>query len=746
METNKPTLGPKKVLMATMAMDIGGAETHILELSKALAGRGWDITVASNGGVYVAELEAAGVKHVQIPLHRRSPQDMVRSYFALRRLIRQEGFDIVHAHARIPSFLCGLLWRRMKFPFVTTAHFTFTTGGLAGKLTNWGEQTIAVAEDIKDYLMTRYDVPAQNIFTTVNGIDMERFSANVSGAEFRAELGIPQAAPVLVHVSRLDEGPAIVAERMIPVVPVLAAAYPELRVIIVGGGNRSEQLRAQADAVNATLGRTVIHMTGPRTDINACIGAADVFCGVSRAALEAMSAEKPVVLAGPQGYAGIFGADKLQLSRDTNFCYRGTELPTEAVLEQDLLACLNMGEAKWRELGRYGRETVLQYYSVETMANDTLQAYTAVLSKPKRLLLSGYYGFSNAGDEAILDAFMLGIRQLPDPVEVTVLSNTPVETARKHGCRSVPRFNLLSISRAMRQTDVFVSGGGSLLQDKSSTRSLIYYLAIIWLAKLFGKPVMLYANGIGPVDRSANRRRVRRIISRTDLITLREESSRDELVEMGVAGPPIHVTADPIFLLDTVPETAGDQALRQAGVPEGRPLIGVSVRSLRTGPDFVPRMAQLCDRLTEELGAAVVFIAMQMPHDAVFSQKIMAQMQHPAYLLGGDTPPEAFIGATGRMDLVVAMRLHTMLFAAKAKTPVIGLICDPKIAYFGETLNMPSGGPVEDFDPTQMFGQIQDILAERETHQVRLAQAVTTMIQGAKENGTLLAQLLGLDG
>jgi len=229
------------------------------------------------------------------------------------------------------------------------------------------------------------------------------------------------------------------------------------------------------------------------------------------------------------------------------------------------------------------------------------------------------------------------------------------------------------------------------------------------------------------------------------MITLREESSREELMQIGVTGPPIHVTADPIFLLGTVPETAGDEALRHTGAPKGRPLIGVSVRRLRTGADFVPQMAKLCDRLTETLGASVVFIAMQMPHDAVFSQQIIDQMQHPAYLLGGDTPPEAFIGATGRMDLLIAMRLHTMLFAAKAKTPVIGLVCDPKIAYFGETLAMPSGGPVEEFDPERMFALVQEVLAERKGYQARLAEAVASMTQGAKGNGTLLAGLLGMD-
>jgi len=214
---------------------------------------------------------------------------------------------------------------------------------------------------------------------------------------------------------------------------------------------------------------------------------------------------------------------------------------------------------------------------------------------------------------------------------------------------------------------------------------------------------------------------------------------------MGVTGPQLHITADPIFLLDTVSETARNEALRGAGVPERRPLIGISVRSLRTGADFVPQMAELCDRMTEELGVSVVFIAMQMPHDATFSRKIMDQMRHPAYLLGGDTSPEALIGVAGRMGLVIAMRLHTMLFAAKAKTPVIGLICDPKIAYFGETLAMPSGGPVEEFDPERMFRLVQEVLAERKGYQARLAEVVSDMDQGAKENGKLLAELLGME-
>ena len=77
-----------KILMATMKMEIGGAETHILELAKELAAQGVDVTVVSAGGVYAKELEAAGIAHVWAPLHTRHPASVLRAAAILRRRMR----------------------------------------------------------------------------------------------------------------------------------------------------------------------------------------------------------------------------------------------------------------------------------------------------------------------------------------------------------------------------------------------------------------------------------------------------------------------------------------------------------------------------------------------------------------------------------------------------------------------------------------------------------------------------------
>ena len=164
-----------RILMATMGLDIGGAETHIVELSKQLQSQGHEIMIASNGGVYVPEIEAAGIRHFKVPMHRRNMGCMLQSYRMLRNIIRAEQPDVVHAHARIPAFLCGLLKKRLKFPFVTTAHWVFETGGGLRYLTNWGERTVAVSEDIKAYLMREYHIPEAHISVTINLIDTEKF-------------------------------------------------------------------------------------------------------------------------------------------------------------------------------------------------------------------------------------------------------------------------------------------------------------------------------------------------------------------------------------------------------------------------------------------------------------------------------------------------------------------------------------------------------------------------------------------
>ena len=731
----------RTILMATMGMDIGGAETHIVELSKELNRRGYRVIVASNGGVYVPELEQAGIECVSVPMNRRSPWPMLQSLVKMRRLIKKEQPDVVHAHARIPGFLCGILHKFMHFPFVTTAHWVFDTGGILGKLTNWGERTIAVSDDIKAYLWDNYGIPGEHVTVTINGIDTEKFSPAVSGAGVRRALNIPADAVCVSSVSRLDDSRAFAARCLIDIAPQLAQRFPGLHLLIAGGGDVYDELKAKADAVNAQVGYEMLHLPGARTDINEIVAAGDVFVGVSRAALEAMAGGKAVIIAGNEGYHGIFGPEKLDEAMLGNFCCRGLPACTPEGLLADLTELLQSGPAAWAAQGAYNRQVIFDHYSVARMAEDALTAYRQVWRK-KTAVISGYYGYHNLGDDAILLSIRRRLAALSDDVELVALSNAPDSTLEEYDVKAVQRFQPMQVRKAIKNADLLISGGGSLLQDRTSTRSLMYYLSVIRMALHYQKPVMLYANGIGPVSKSKNRRRVQAVVSKVDCITLRDADSLQELEQMGVGSDAMTVTADPVFTLNGIAPDAAREILTAAEIPTDRPILAVSMRQSGKIEQAVPELARFCDEAAKT--HTVLFILMQTPADSAVTEEIRSRMTAPSYVLETPGKPETMMGVIGLCNLVFSMRLHTVIFAAKQRVPVMGLVYDPKVASYLDLLHMPAVGTPETFRADDALRAFTDLAEHQTEYAARLDVIARNLEQAAQENDRQLAALLGL--
>ncbi len=738
-----------KILMALMGLEIGGAETHVVELSKELKKQGYDIIVASNGGVYEKELAEAGIRNYQVPLNQRNVLKMARSYFMLKKIIKKEKVDIVHSHARIPSFVCGLLKVRMKnaFTFVTSAHWVFYTGMGLKYLSNWGQKVVAVSDDIRDYLMENYRVRYEDIFVTINGIDTEKFSPNTDQSRVRAEFDLKEEEPTLVYVSRMDESRALVARQLIALGPKLAKAIPGLRMLIVGGGDVYDELLEKTKEANAAIGRECITMTGGRTDINELVAVGDVFVGVSRAALEAMAAEKPVIVAGNEGYIGLFAEDKLELAQENNFCCRGCELSSEELLYRDVVHAFNdLTDAERQKMGAYGRQVIFKYYSVTKMAGDCICAYDAAWKETHvpqyNVVMSGYYGFNNTGDEAIMLSMHKNIQEMGDNYHITVLSNKPQETKEKYGIEAVYRFGVRDVLRAIKNCDVLLSGGGSLLQDSTSTRSLMYYLSITATAKMMRKKVMLYANGIGPVSGKRNRRLVKQVVNKADLITLREENSYEELLSMGVNPKKCFVTADPVFTMDGIGGEEAQTILQGEGVPTDKPMVVVSVRNWKDMDKFIGRFAEMCDIIVEKYDRNIVFLGMQMPNDITVSEKVRKKMKRDAYILKGNYSPYEVMGIISQADFILSMRLHTLIFAARQRVPLIGFIYDPKIEYYLEKLDMPSGGKLKEFDREKTLALVDDVINHKDVYVAKLEQKELELEKMAHRNEKYLAKLL----
>ena len=739
------------ILMATMGMDIGGAETHILELSIELRRMGFRVLVASRGGVYVDQLEAAGIRHYKLPLHNRKPKNMLASYRGLRRIIIDEKVDIVHGHARIPSFLCGLLHRRLHFPFITTAHWVFKTDGILRYITNWGQKTIAVSNDIKTYLIENYQLPERDISVTINGIDTAKFSEAIDASDVAREFSLAEGMTRIVYCSRMDEDRSLVAFQLVKLAPRLSREIENLEIVVVGGGNSFQRLQTLADSVNNQVGRQIVKLTGARTDVNKFVKTGDIFIGVSRAALEAMAAAKPVIVAGNEGYIGIYDEDKLADCIRTNFTCRDCKEPTEDLLHNDIVQLLRDSDDDRRAaLGNYSRQTILERYSVTRMAKDCICAYEALLREKKRqndVLISGYYGFKNNGDDALLSAIIDNLHAVMPEMKVCVLSYRPKETKAVYHVESVNRFNIFQILHAMKGAKLLINGGGSLMQDATSTQSLLYYLSIMQLARRHHMKSMLYANGIGPLIRNGNRRRAAKMLHQLDLITLRDPYSSEELKNLGVYRDDIVLTADPAFNIVPASEAETIKILSAFGLTKTTGLIGIAIRHWKAhSADFEQIIAKTADYLHETLGLTPVFINMQFPVDVKISRSIMQKMRTKAYMIDQSLTETQMLGIISKMDLILGERLHTLIYAAVVSVAFVGIVYDPKIKWFMDYIGQSSYVDLDQLSFKTLIREIRSCLDNRDFIHAHLQEKSEEMKQMAKKTAELAVGLISESG
>ena len=365
------------------------------------------------------------------------------------------------------------------------------------------------------------------------------------------------------------------------------------------------------------------------------------------------------------------------------------------------------------------------------------------------LLIVGYHGFGNCGDEAILKAMTTNIRSLAKDVDITALSHNPEFTKTEYNVKSVQRFNVFQVLSAIRHSDIVISGGGTLLQNGTSTRSLLYYLSLIKMAKLFRKRVMLYANGIGPVTGRLNQRLVRSVINNVDVITLREKLSEADLRNIGVSNPNVTVTADAAFKLKSIDDKKAEAFLESEGFEErGKLRVGIAVRAwskAKYGEDYISKIAKACDNIADT-GKEIIFIPMQYPNDIAVSKKVSSMMKNKSYILKNRYTPSEMMGIVGRVDVMVSMRLHTLIFAAVKNIPMVGIIYDPKIEYYLKELDMPEGGDVrkEKLDSDKLTSITLDIFRNMDKYKAVLKSKADIMLEKADENDVILSKQLDI--
>jgi polysaccharide pyruvyl transferase CsaB len=317
------------------------------------------------------------------------------------------------------------------------------------------------------------------------------------------------------------------------------------------------------------------------------------------------------------------------------------------------------------------------------------------------------------------------LRSVAADRHLAVLSADPGATRAEYGVQSVARTDMASVRRLLAESDLFISGGGSLLQDVTSLRSLAYYLGIIRLALAARTPVMLYAQGIGPLRRRLARTLTRVIANRVAYITVRDRESAETLRRIGVCRPPVEVTADPAFALPVT--TCSRERLTAAGLPTDRPLVGLGLRPWREGAPGTADLARLVGRIHSVSGLEALLIPMQAPGDALLARRIAEAVPG-----GVAHVPSAPLGTADTLEVIgalralAAMRLHALIFGAMQGVPIVSLSYDPKVTSLMEDLGQTERNTdVGQFDP--------DTVAERLVEALRAADTIRTSLRASAD-------------
>ncbi|MGM0445280.1 MAG: polysaccharide pyruvyl transferase CsaB [Bacillota bacterium] len=290
----------------------------------------------------------------------------------------------------------------------------------------------------------------------------------------------------------------------------------------------------------------------------------------------------------------------------------------------------------------------------------------------RRIVISGYYGFDNLGDEAILGSMIKMIKTVYEDIEITVLSNKAEQTSERYGVNSIYRYDIFEIVSAMRRSDVFISGGGSLLQDITSMKSVPYYLGLIFLAEVFNLKTVFFAQGVGPLNKKFNRFLVSKVLKNTDYISVRDKDSKELLEKIGLNRNVINITDDPVYGLYNKRNKELEHKQREIKK------IGVSVRSWNDN-SYIKSIADFLNNLKQDKKISVEILPFHKGEDIIISSRLKKMLKMETKIIDYTDDFTKINDIYSDFDLFLGVRFHSLVFAAVNLVPFIGISYDPKV-------------------------------------------------------------------
>ncbi len=337
------------------------------------------------------------------------------------------------------------------------------------------------------------------------------------------------------------------------------------------------------------------------------------------------------------------------------------------------------------------------------------------MANTNKIVISGYYGFDNIGDEAVLYTIISTLKKEIPGAKIMVLSNNPEKTAQIYDVQSINRWDLKNIARVIKNSDLLVSGGGSLLQDVTSSKTIPYYLAIVKLAQIYKKKVVFYSQGIGPVNKKLGRWLIKRVANKVDAIFVRDEASKTLLEQIGVKKE-IGVAIDPVLGIATAKKK--DKLDKT---------VGIYIRPWESEEQNQKMIIAMKDGLIKllEKGYRLYMVPMHYEQDLEISKALKASLEiemknkgldleNYVTVLDKKLSVKEVLKYTSQFEFVIGMRLHSLIMAAANCVPMIGLSYDPKVTEFIKQIRVPYCINVKEIDAITFKNNIESLLSDLE--------------------------------
>jgi len=679
-----------KVIHLIGGGDIGGAKVHVLSLVKQLNKEIEVKIISFRPGIFERE---AKLLNIDTKVIRNN--NLIKDIKDTIKIIKKENFELIHCHGAKGNIIGYFCKRATKLPVISTIHsdykldymHSFIKSISLGKINAFFlkkmDAHIAVTNNFRNMLISR-KFNANRIYSVCNGLDFSHEKIIISKKLFLDSYGIAfDKNTILVGiVARFNPVKSI--DTLIKAAHKIKKQNKNIKFLIAGEGDDAKKLKELALSLN--LQDTLFFLGWVKNPYN-LMNAIDI------SVLTSISEGFP--------YSLLEGAMFKKASISTNVGgipdllehnYNGYlfEPKDSETLVKYILALAV--DTKKREL--FGKRLYLKAlsdFSIEKMVDLQMHAYNDILSWFKKgkssydIILSGYYGFMNIGDDALLYSIINNLKHIEEDIKILILSRNPVETTKIIGVDSISRFNLFSIISTMKRSDLFIYGGGTLIQESTSTRSLLYYLGTMYLAKLLGLKTMLYANGVKLLKKKFNIIVTRYVMNKIDLITLREKISLEQLNKLKINKPKILLTADPAVTTYPCSNSRVKEIFNKEKMPIEQKYMGISLREWKGyEKTFSPIIAKFADYIFEKYNIVSVFIPMQRKYidDSKLSKTIANLMSSKSYTLSSYYTAEETMGVIKNMELIIGMRLHTLIFSTCCTVPSIALEYEPKVSSF----------------------------------------------------------------